>query len=341
MSDDRDRRSAVSSLGEARAAVVEAAKTPEIRRVLGPVIAEIDRALATLDPTAGGLFNLTPLAETAPPQRSNEVEALRREVERYRALADQERGLLETVLTQSPHGILVSDRHGKLILQNRAAERIWAGSATAENVEGWGRYRAFHDDGRPYEPGDWAMARALSAGETVDAEEVHFQRFDGTHGILLGSAAPVYGPDGSIVGAVSTFADITRFKHMERELRLRETWLSTTLRSIADAVIATDGEGRVVERGTPEVFRADAIGGEVPGGDPPVIAAIAAFKGLPFARRQLAAFDRGAVEATLRALQAARLLAGYPPLVDADGRRIAQAEHTVYVGNDGVEVLTG
>jgi methionine aminopeptidase len=58
------------------------------------------------------------------------------------------------------------------------------------------------------------------------------------------------------------------------------------------------------------------------------------------ARRQLAGLERGRVEDTLRALSAARRLAAYPPLVDADGRRIAQAEHTVYVGNDGVEVLT-
>ena len=110
---------------------------------------------------------------------------------------------------------------------------------------------------------------------------------------------------------------------------------------VAIEPFATDGAGRVIERGTPEVFRAEAIAAEVPGADAAVVAAIAAFNGLPFARRQLASFERGKVEETIRALQAARLLSGYPPLVDAEGRRIAQAEHTVYVGDDGVEVLTG
>ena len=110
---------------------------------------------------------------------------------------------------------------------------------------------------------------------------------------------------------------------------------------VAFEPFATDGAGHVVERGAPEVFRAQGRAAEVPGGDAGVLAAIAEFNGLPFARRQLAGLDRGLVEDTLRALHAARKLAAYPPLVDAGGRRIAQAEHTVYVGSGGVEVLTG
>ena len=109
--------------------------------------------------------------------------------------------------------------------------------------------------------------------------------------------------------------------------------------TIAIEPFATDGAGHVVERGAPEVFRAHGVTG-IPGGDPEVLAAIRAFNGLPFARRQLAALDRSRVEDTLRALRAARKLAAYPPLVDAGGCRIAQAEHTVYVGTEGVEVLT-
>jgi PAS domain S-box-containing protein len=244
MRGEDETRTLVAALLQARAAVAEAARTPEHHRLIGPILAELDRGMAALDPLSTAAATLTPLEGTVPAP-ALDVEALRREVERLRALARSERGVLEAVLNHSPHGIIVSDAHGKLTLQNRAAERIWAGSATAETVDGWGRYRAFHADGRPYQAGDWSMARAISRGEVIDAEEVHFQRFDGTHGILLGSAAPVYGPDGAIAGGVSTFADITRFKQLERDLRLREAWLSTTLRSIADGVIATDEHGRV------------------------------------------------------------------------------------------------
>lgn len=149
-----------------------------------------------------------------------ELEALRREIERWHVLAGGDQGLLEALLHHSPHGILLCDTAGRMVLQNRAAERIWAGSATIDSVEGWGVYRAFHPDGRPYEPGDWSMARCLSRGEIVEAEEVHFQRFDGTHGILLGSCAPVTGPGGALEGALGVFADITALKHVEERLQL-------------------------------------------------------------------------------------------------------------------------
>jgi methionyl aminopeptidase len=112
----------------------------------------------------------------------------------------------------------------------------------------------------------------------------------------------------------------------------------------ADAVVAvepfaTDGAGEVVERGTAEVFRLDPRRATV-AGVPEVVAAIRAFNGLPFARRQLGRFPRAEVEETLRALRAAGQLGVYPPLVEAQQRKVAQAEHTLYLGPDGVEVLT-
>jgi len=235
----------VRALLESRTAVAESAATPSLQRLIGPILAEIDRGIAALEPHYTATATLTPLGATTAPILEQEVEALRREVERLRALAQRDRGLLEAVLTYSPNGILVSDARGKITLQNRAAERIWAGSATTDAVAGWAQYRAFHPDGRPYQPGDWCMARSLANGEITAAEEVHFQRFDGTHGILLGSAAPFFGSDGEIAGAISTLIDITHFKQLEEDLRVRGAWLSTTLRSIADGVIATDDRGRI------------------------------------------------------------------------------------------------
>ena len=172
------------------------------------------------------------------------IEALLREIERL-TFVNSKGGLVDSILNASPHGIIVSDAQGKLVLHNKAAETIWAGSASAETVEGWGKYRAFHRDGRPYAPEDWAMARCLNHGETVQPEETHFQRFDGRHGVLLGGAAPIFRADGRLDGAVAVFADITRFKEADAALRLSYERYATTLQSIGDAVISTDADGRI------------------------------------------------------------------------------------------------
>src|SRR4051812_1997566 len=94
----------VSTLLRARSAVAEAARAPEQQRLIGPISAEIDHAVAALDPNTAASTQLTPLKETAPVPAAD-VEALRREVERLRTVAQNERGLLDTVLTHSPHGV--------------------------------------------------------------------------------------------------------------------------------------------------------------------------------------------------------------------------------------------
>lgn len=175
-----------------------------------------------------------------------EVEALRREIERLRVLAASERGLLETIVNHSPHGILVCDTKGKLTLQNRAAERIWKGSATADSVAGWGAYRAFHPDGRPYAAEDWAMARCLSHAEIVDAHEIDILKFDDTPAVLLGSCAPTFGEDGRLTGAISVFADITPFKALERELKNAKAE-TDLLYGLTDAVFRSSTLDQVYE----------------------------------------------------------------------------------------------
>lgn len=173
------------------------------------------------------------------------TESLLREIERLALLASKERGLVDSILQASPHGIIVSDANGRLILQNKAAETIWAGSATATSMEEWSQYRAFHPDGRPYEPGDWSMARVLRTRQPVEAKEILVQRFDGTYGTLLGSAAPIFAGDGTFEGALAVFSDITRLKEAEEAVRLNADRYRTTLHSIGDAVISTDARGAI------------------------------------------------------------------------------------------------
>jgi methionyl aminopeptidase len=111
--------------------------------------------------------------------------------------------------------------------------------------------------------------------------------------------------------------------------------------AVALEPFATSGGGRVVERGTAEVFRLMEPGTAADGGvDPAVLERLREFRGLPFGRRQLGALPRADVESTLEALLKQRRLQAYPPLVEPGGAPVAQAEHTLWVGSSGVEVLT-
>ena len=109
---------------------------------------------------------------------------------------------------------------------------------------------------------------------------------------------------------------------------------------VAIEPFATDGRGIVTERGLAEVFRLDPGRDRGRLGHPDVLEAIRDLNGLPFARRQLAHLPHASVESTLEELTRSGALMAYPPLVETTGRPVAQAEHTVYVGVQGVEVLT-
>jgi methionyl aminopeptidase len=113
--------------------------------------------------------------------------------------------------------------------------------------------------------------------------------------------------------------------------------------AIAIEPFVTDGGGLVTEVGRAEVFRLPperARDGAAAGVPPALLDALAAFRGLPFARRQLASFPREQLEQALVGLAGAGALQSYAPLVETTGRPVAQAEHTILVGESGIEVLT-
>jgi PAS domain S-box-containing protein len=161
-----------------------------------------------------------------------ELEALRREVERLRVLASKDQGLLRTLLERSPQGIVMCDAQGRLVLQNRSAERIWGGSVSADSVHEWGKYRGFHEDGTPFAPEDWALAICLRTREPVEPHEFRIQRFDDSYAYVLCSSAPVFGADGSVEGAIAVFADTTRLTESEARARQLQSDLANKVKDL-------------------------------------------------------------------------------------------------------------
>jgi methionyl aminopeptidase len=113
--------------------------------------------------------------------------------------------------------------------------------------------------------------------------------------------------------------------------------------AVAIEPFATEGPGRVVEEGEAQVFRLPPEKDPGPAGpdlSEELRAALLAYRGLPFSRRDLGTFARPEIEAALARLRARAVLQSYAPLVETTRRKVAQAEHTLLVTATGVEVLT-
>ena len=103
---------------------------------------------------------------------------------------------------------------------------------------------------------------------------------------------------------------------------------------------ACNGRGYIRERGKAEVFMMVRPPRKAKGLDREVLSAIQSWRGLPIARRYFVEFDAALVDDTLSKLARQGSLMRYPPLVEEDGVMVTQTEHTLYLGPEGVEILT-
>ena len=103
---------------------------------------------------------------------------------------------------------------------------------------------------------------------------------------------------------------------------------------------ACTGRGLIRERGKAEVFMMVRPPRKAKGLDRGVLKAIESWRGLPIARRYFLDFDPEVVDETLAKLAKQGSLMRYPPLVEDEGVMVAQVEHSMYLGPEGVEILT-
>ena len=103
---------------------------------------------------------------------------------------------------------------------------------------------------------------------------------------------------------------------------------------------ACTGRGFIRERGRAEVFMMVRPPRKAKGLDKGVLKAIESWRGLPVARRYFLDHDATTVDDTFQKLIRQGSMMRYPPLVEEDGVMVAQTEHSLYLGPDGVEILT-
>jgi methionyl aminopeptidase len=107
--------------------------------------------------------------------------------------------------------------------------------------------------------------------------------------------------------------------------------------AVAIEPFATDGRGKVGEGTDEEIFELEREKSVRDRRARQALEEIAEFDGLPFAARWLSD-DRSGM--ALRRLKQANVIKGYPVLKEADDALVSQAEHTLLITEDGVEVTT-
>ncbi|GAC1594110.1 MAG: hypothetical protein NVS4B10_01430 [Myxococcales bacterium] len=151
---------------------------------------------------------------------SERKQAEREQARLHEELA-QERARVEAILEHLPIGVIFAEApSGRVVRGNSQVERILRHPIlpTADIAE-YRHWKGFHEDGKPYQPQEWPLARALLHGEVVRGEEIRYERGDGTLAVLSASAAPVRAEGGRIVAAVVAFDDVTDRKKDADELR--------------------------------------------------------------------------------------------------------------------------
>jgi methionyl aminopeptidase len=109
---------------------------------------------------------------------------------------------------------------------------------------------------------------------------------------------------------------------------------------VAIEPFASTGRGYIRERGKAEIFMMVRPPRKAKGLDKDVLRDIQAWRGLPIARRYFEDHDPEVLEDTISKLARQGSLMRYPPLVEDEGVMVTQHEHTLYVGPDGVEIMT-
>jgi PAS domain S-box-containing protein len=153
----------------------------------------------------------------------------------------------ETVMVNMGEGLYTVDAEGEVTTMNPAAEKAlgW----TLSELRG----RKMHDvthhhypDGRPFPAEECAAFRVLNDGIPMTDREDVFIRKDGTFFDVVYSSSPLRSGDGSVVGLVVVFRDITERKRADEALRKSEELFSRFMQHLPGLAWVKDVDGRYI-----------------------------------------------------------------------------------------------
>jgi PAS domain S-box-containing protein len=156
------------------------------------------------------------LAESLAAQTSVSIE----NAQLFRDVEDSRRRL-QTILESVPVGLAVANADMSDVRFNAAGAMLLGVPANTNLVEDFRRMAwMVYEDGKPLPREQFPIARAIR-GERVYPHEIEVMLPGGRRLNVLSSAAPFHDAKGTLSGGVSSFADITQLKQLQRELETR------------------------------------------------------------------------------------------------------------------------
>lgn len=153
--------------------------------------------------------------------------------------------LLQGIFDILPVGVWIADKSGRIVSNNPAGERVWKGARYVD-VPQFGQYKGWWvDTGKPIAAEEWALARALTGGETSTGELVRIECFDGSFKTIINSAAPLRDKKGEITGAIVVNEDITALHEAQEMHRASEHLLRTVFDLLPVGLWIADHKGRI------------------------------------------------------------------------------------------------
>jgi PAS domain S-box-containing protein len=139
------------------------------------------------------------------------------------ALARAEEGdsLLSALMEYVPEGITIADNAGRLRMVSRYGQELLGGLFTGKTTEEVINERVVHQpDGKtPIANEGLPLIKALQTGEALWNQEIIQVNNKGEKLSLLCNAASIRNPEGSIIGSIVAWRDITELKAAEEALR--------------------------------------------------------------------------------------------------------------------------
>jgi PAS domain S-box-containing protein len=151
------------------------------------------------------------------------------EQERERAKTAQleSEGRFREIVDLIPAAVYVCDKYGIIQQFNRRAVELWGRAPRLdEDVRFCGAIRHFRTDGTAIPRDELPIVETARNGTPVRNMELVIERADGSRVVVMVNIAPIRNAEGTPVGAINCFLDVTERRQAEEQLRQSERRLA-------------------------------------------------------------------------------------------------------------------